>query len=426
MTEKLDVHSAEAVFPGPIRHKPEYFIAEKGRMGVYYLVDHLIRAICWGYDPAAPGTLSIDVKTDGSLILKRMLVAEEPLFPALPDLTADSTGSLANDLFRQCVQAINSKKFGRSDFVRGNPFLLTFLPITIALSSRAKLKLTQGGSTRVQNYKDGVAVDSVAHSKGERSGIELEVVLDSILLGEEVRAYPFRIRIKELACLFPGLAMDVRYKGFQAEAYHAKESGMKFLLEDPIVRPEDRLRDKEPPFQFCATYDDVTFEVALFLVISEMEKIKAFAGFDETYHGGIHDECLRDTLADIFSRLYKFEVPDRRQSLDNIASSRMTYFGAFGSTVPFQKEHRGNHFVKIIPGVAACIRLSSPHLTFEKGGTRSRLLGPAIPDALQNDLAMEFRRWLLERPELFSEWKLQWAPKKRRRRGTTQNPDGES
>jgi hypothetical protein len=392
-------------------------------MGVYYLIDHLIRALCWGYDEKAPGTLSIDVKTDGSLILKRVLTDQSPLFPALPDLSSDSSGSLANDLFRQCMQAISSKKFGRTDFVGGNPFLLTFLPITIALSVKARLKLTQGGSTRVQNYKDGVAVDSVAHSKGERSAIELEVVLDSALLGEEVRAYPFRIRIKELACLFPGLAMDVRYKGFQAEAYHAKESGMKFLLEDPIVRPEDRLRDKEPPFLFKATHDDVTLEIALYLVISEMEKIKAFAGFDETYHGGVHDDCLRETLSDIFSRLYKFEVPDRRQSLDNIASSRMTYFGAFGSTVPFQKEHKGNHLVKIVPGVAACIRLTSPNLTFEKGGTRSRLLGPPIPQALQDQLAIEFRRWLLERPELFSEWKLQWAPKKRRRRGTSQNPE---
>jgi hypothetical protein len=392
-------------------------------MGVYYLIDHLIRALCWGYDEKAPGTLSIDVKTDGSLILKRVLTDQSPLFPALPDLSSDSSGSLANDLFRQCMQAISSKKFGRTDFVGGNPFLLTFLPITIALSVKARLKLTQGGSTRVQNYKDGVAVDSVAHSKGERSAIELEVMLDSALLGEEVRAYPFRIRIKELACLFPGLAMDVRYKGFQAEAYHAKESGMKFLLEDPIVRPEDRLRDKEPPFLFKATHDDVTLEIALYLVISEMEKIKAFAGFDETYHGGVHDDCLRETLSDIFSRLYKFEVPDRRQSLDNIASSRMTYFGAFGSTVPFQKEHKGNHLVKIVPGVAACIRLTSPNLTFEKGGTRSRLLGPPIPQALQDQLAIEFRRWLLERPELFSEWKLQWAPKKRRRRGTSQNPE---
>ena len=30
-------------------------------------------------------------------------------------------------------------------------------------------------------------------------------LLDSVLLNEEVRAYPFRIRVQELACLFPGL-----------------------------------------------------------------------------------------------------------------------------------------------------------------------------------------------------------------------------
>lgn len=419
MTEKLDVHSADVVFPGPIRHKPEYFISEKGRMGIFYLVDHLLRAICWGYEAKDPGTLSIDVKTDGSLILKRLFAEQDPLFPALPELTAESSGSLANDMFRQCVQAIGSKAFGRTDFVRGNPFLLTFLPITIALSSRAKLKLTQGGSTRVQNYKDGVATDSIAHSKGEASGIELEVVLDSLLLGEEVRAYPFRIRIQELACLFPGLAMDVRYKGFAAEAYKA-DSGMHYLL-DFIVASDDRLHND--PFLFSATHDDVTFEAALYLVTSEMEKIKVFAGFDETYHGGVHDECLRDVLTDLFSRLYKFEVPDRRQSLDNIASSRMTYFGAFGSTVPFQKEHHGNHLVKIVPGIAACLRMSSPNLQWEKGGARSRLIAPAVPPVLKEGLAMEFRSWLLERPDLFSDWKQQWAPKKRRRRGTTPNPD---
>ena len=419
MTEKLDSHSAEAVFPGPIRHRPEYFISERGRMGVYYLVDHLLRAICWGYDREAPGSLSIDVKTDGSLILKRSFENDSQLFPALPKLVADSSGSLANDLFRQCVQAIGSKKFGRTDFVRGNPFLLTFLPMIIALSSKAKLKLTEGGSTRVQNFRDGVPFDSVAHSKGENSGIELEAILDSALLGEEVRAYPFRIRIQELACLFPGMAMDIRYKGFAPLTYNAT-SGMRDLV-DFIVPEDDRLH--QDPFLYNGQDGDTTYEAALYLVTSEMEKIKAFAGFDETYHGGVHDECLRDVMTDLFSRLYKFELPDRRQSLDNIAASRMTYFGTFGSTVPFQKEHRGNQFVKIVPGVAACIRMSNPNLVWEKGGARSRLLGPPVPASIQGGLGIEFRRWLLERPDLFSEWKLQWAPKKRRRRGTTPAPE---
>lgn len=423
MTEKLDLQSADAVFPAPIRHKPEYFISEKGTMGVYYLVDHLFRAVCWGYEPDRPGSLSIDVKTDGSLILKRVLPDSSPLFPALPELQGDSSGSLANDLFRRCVQAINGKSFTRTDFVAGNPFLLTILPITIALSSRARLRLTENGSTRSQNYKDGLPIDSISHSQGGPSSIELEVLLDHTLVGEEVRAYPFRIRVKELACLFPGLTMDIRYKGFQAETYQAMGSGMQCLLEDPIVPPVDRLRPGEPPFLFSATVDDVSLEVALYLIVSEMEKIKAFAGFDETYHGGVHDECLRDTLSEIFFRLYKFEVPDRRQSLDNIASSRMTYFGTHGSTVPFQKEHRGNPLVKIVPGIAACVRLTSPQLQFEKGGTRSRLLGPAIPESLSGQLSVEFRRWLLDQPELFTEWQQQWAPKKRRRRGTGQNPD---
>lgn len=419
MTDKLDVHSPEAVFPGPIRHRPEYFISEKGRMGVYYLVDHLLRAVCWGYDKEAPGKLSIDVKTDGSLILKRTFPNQDPLFPALPALKGDSSGSLANDLFRQCVQAINNKSLERSDQVRGNPYLMTFLAMTVALSSKAKLKFTEGGSSRVQNYKDGIAVDSVAHSRGENSAIELEAILDSALLAEEVRAYPFRIRIQELACLFPGLVMDIRYKGFAPLTYDAKD-GMKNLV-NFVVPEEDRLHPE--PFQFSAKDGDITLEVALYLVTSEMEKIKAFAGFDETYHGGVHDECLRDVLTDLFARLYKFQVPDRRQSLDNIASSRMTYFGTFGSTVPYQKEHRGNQFVKIVPGVAACIRVSSSNLQWEKGGTRSRLLGPPLNKSIQPELTVEFRRWLLERPDLFSEWKLQWAPKKRRRRGTPPQPN---
>ena len=67
MTDNLSVHSPESVFPGPVRHRPELFITEKGRIGVYYLVDHLLQAVCWGYDPKKPGSLSIDVKTDGTL-----------------------------------------------------------------------------------------------------------------------------------------------------------------------------------------------------------------------------------------------------------------------------------------------------------------------------------------------------------------------
>ncbi len=414
MTDKLDVHSPDAVFPGPVRHRPELFITEKGRLGVYYLVDHLLQAVCWGFDREHPGSLSIDVKTDGTLILKRTFENQDALFPELPELRGASSGSLANDIFRQCLQAINSKKFERTQDMRGNPYLLTFLAMTIALSSRAKLKLTANGSSKVQNYKDGLAVDSVAHSQGENSEIALEAVLDSVLLAEEVRAYPFRIRVQELACLFPGLAMDIRYKGFAPLTYNCKE-GMKDLV-DFIVPVDDRLH----PDAFCfKTQDgDTTFEVSLYLVISEMEKIKAFAGFAETYHGGVHDECLREALCDLFLRLFKFELPDRRQSLDNIASSRMTYFGTFGSTVPFQKENRGNQFVKIVPGVAACVRVAGPNLQWEKGTTRSRLTGPSLLKTILPELTVEFRRWLLEHAEVFSEWKQQWAPKKRRRRGT--------
>ncbi len=415
MSEKIDATAAEAVFPGPIRHRPEYFITEKGRMGVYYLVDHLLRVICWGDEGDRTGSLSIDVKTDSSLILKREFPHQEELFPELPQLQSPSSGSMANDMFRQCVQAINSKAFTRHQKIRGNPFLLTFLPMVIALSSKAKLKLTEKGSSRTQNFKDGLPVDSVAHTKGENSAIELEVILDSTLLEEEVRAYPFRIRIRELACLFPGIEMDIRYKGFAPSAYKA-ESGMKDLV-DFIVPEEERLHDD--PFIFHRSYGEMSFEVALYLVNSEMEKIKAFAGFDETYHGGVHDECLREVLSDLFFRLYKFQLPDRRQSLDNIAASRMTYFGSHGSTVPFQKEHRGNQFVKIVPGVTACLRMSSPDLQWEKGGHRSRLLGPSLQDTVQPELTVEFRRWLLERPELFTEWQVQWAPKRRRKRGTS-------
>lgn len=414
MTEKLTEHSADAVFPGPVRRRPELFITEKGRLGVYYLVDNLLQAVCWGYNPDQPGTLSIDVKTDGTLLLKRKFTDQQPLFPELPELDGPSSGSLANDLFRRCLQAINSKKFDRAQQIKGNPFLLTFLAMTVALSSKAKIKLTEGGSTRVQNYKEGLSVDSVAHSKGENSAIELEAVLDSALLGEEVRAYPFRIRVQELACLFPGLTMDIRYKGFAPLTYDCKE-GMRNLV-DFIVPDEDRLH--KDAFVFRAQDGDTVLECALYLVTSEMEKIKAFAGFNETCHGGVHDECLRDVLSDLFARLFKFELPDRRQSLDNIASSRMTYFGTFGSTVPFQKESRGNQFVKIVPGVAACVRVSSPDLQFEKGTNRSRLTGPSLTQNIQPELTVEFRRWLLEHAEVFNDWKQQWAPKKRRRRGT--------
>jgi len=413
MTDNLSVHSPESVFPGPVRHRPELFITEKGRIGVYYLVDHLLQAVCWGYDPKKPGSLSIDVKTDGTLILKRKFEDQAPLFEALPELDGSSSGSMANDLFRRCLQAINSKKFDRTQQVQGNPYLLTFLAMTVGLSSRAKLKFTEGGSSRVQNYKEGLNVDSVAHSKGENSAIELEAVLDSVLLQEEVRAYPFRIRVQELACLFPGLKMDIRYKGFAPLTYDCQE-GMKNLV-DFIVPEDDRLHPDA--FRFQATDGDTTLEVALYLVMSEMEKIKAFAGFDETYHGGVHDDCLRDVLIDLFQRLFKFELPDRRQSLDNIASSRMTYFGTFGSTVPFQKESRGNQFVKIVPGVAACVRIADPNLQWEKGN-RSRLVGPTLSKTIQPELTVEFRRWLLEHADVFNEWKLQWAPKKRRRRGT--------
>ena len=118
MTDKLDVHSPDAVFPGPLRHRPELFITEKGRLGVYYLVDHLLQSVCWGYDKENAGSLSIDVKTDGTLLLKRVFGTEDPLFPELPELQGASSGSMANDMFRRCLQAINSKNFEQKAYRR--------------------------------------------------------------------------------------------------------------------------------------------------------------------------------------------------------------------------------------------------------------------------------------------------------------------
>lgn len=413
--------AAPNIFPGPLRAKPEYFLAGKGRYGVYYLVDNLLRCLMWG-EGTSGGAMNLEVDTNGTLKLKRSWSDGDRLFPGLVGETAPpGIESLAAHHFGRCFGAIQSGKHQRLDPHESNPYTAIFLALAIAFSSKASLTIGERSGTVTQRYEDGNPIEGIRRTGGSTRLVELQLNLDSKLLEEEIRAYPFRVRLPELACLAPGIDVELKYKGFKP-IRHRAEHGMLDLL-DIIVGEGEFLHDE--PFCFDYSEDGLSFQLALRLISSEMERIKSFAGFDESYHGGVHDSMVRDVLTDVLRRLSKFEFPERRQSHDNVASSRMTYFGAYGATVPYRRESRTTEFVRILPGVAAAFQVRSPDLAWESS-FRARLTGPDLTAKVQPELVVEFRRWLLERPELVTAWQKQWAPKKRKRRAPSSSSSSNS
>ncbi|MGE0488956.1 MAG: hypothetical protein AB7S38_07045 [Vulcanimicrobiota bacterium] len=406
----------DSVFPGPLRARPEYFVAGRGRYGVYYLIDHLLRSLAWGSDREAMGNLSITVETEGTLKLTRRWPGCQDLYPELEGSLNPPAGvSLAEHHFLRCVNGIKSGKFDRLQWARGNPFTAIYLAVAVALSSRAKLSLTCSQGTFTQTYREGLPAGEVARSSGGEAALSLELLLDSTILQEEIPSYPFRIRLRELACLLPGINMELQYKGFKPVKFKA-ENGVRELLEF-YVPDTDRLH----PDPFLFEYTDkkgLNYRCALFLIQSEMERLKSFAGLDESYHGGTHENVFRDVVLGVFRQLHKFEVPERRQSLENIASSRMTYFGTFGATIPYNLEERKSEFVRTVPGVAAAIHFDSPGLEWESNH-RARALKPELDEDFRSELLFEFRRWVLEQSDTIRAWKEQWAPKGRRKRSPT-------
>ena len=412
--ESKESENQPSIFPGPLRAKPEYFLAGKGRYGVFYLVDHLFRALVWGPSTRG-GTLRIDVETDGTVKIKRTFPEDCVYFDNLGDqLLKPGEQSFAASLFKRYFAAIQSGKHHRLEPTDHNPYIQVFLPLTIAFSQKATLEFVNAKESVSQNFENGNPTSAIKRGGGGNPAIKLHFVLDNELLAEEIRAYPFRVRLQELSCLAPGIRVELRYKGFKP-VQHQAEHGVKELA-DVIIGDGDRLH--EEPFLYDVEKKGLRFTCALYLVNSEMERIKSFAGFDECYHGGDSDKMFREVLTDVLKRLHNFEFPERRQSRENIASSRMTYFGTFGATVPFPKEERGNEFVRILPGVAAVIKVDSSDLKWENN-YRSRLTCPELETQIQPELVVEFRRWLLGLPDLVGAWKKQWAPKKRKRRTTS-------
>lgn len=403
-----------SIFPAPLRAKPEYFLAGKGRYAVYYLVDHLFRSLMWGPSTRG-GSLKIAVETDGTVKLKRAFPEDTKFFDSLgKELLPGDETSLAESLFKRHFAEIQSGKHHRLDPSDGNPYIRVFLPLTIAFSSKSQLEMVTSKASVTQGYNEGMPAGAPKRGGGGAPAINLTFNLDTQLLSEEIRAYPFRVRLQELACLAPGVKVELRYKGFKPVEHVAKH-GMVELAEF-ILGEGERLHQE--PFVYSAEKDGYSFSCALFLINSEMERVKSFAGFDESYHGGDHDHMFRHVISDVLMRVHKFDFPERRQSRENIASSRMTYFGTFGATVPYPKEERANEFVRILPGVAAAVQVNSSKLKWENS-IRSRLTCPELESLIQPDFVIEFRRWLLNQPDLVGAWKKQWAPKRRKRRATT-------
>jgi DNA gyrase/topoisomerase IV subunit B len=401
-------------YPDQIRAKPEFLVGELGRHAVSFLIDRVFRSLVWGAKKSDPGTLKLQVELDNTLKLERVWGDQSELFEGLgtgwPNVECES---LTEDLFRRCLAGIQGAETGQLEWVSGNPFLTVYLPVAFALSTEASISIRSGGYIWSQSFENGVAqrrVDrSITDEKDTRLALELK--LDPKLLEDELQVYPFRIRLREFASLVPGLRIELKYKSFKPKEFLSAE-GMTDLL-CFFVPEEDRLH--EDPFEFRFDKDGLVYHCSAFLLHSAMERFKAFADFDESYHGGLHEQLFRKTVRQMVRRFCKVEIPVKRQSLENIASSRMSYFGQFGSTIPYQSEERKSQFVRTLPGVAAAIRVGSPDLDWETN-FRARVTAPRFEGEVGEALSFAFRNWLLDHLETIEEWRKQWIPKKRRKR----------
>jgi hypothetical protein len=311
-------------FPIPIRQKPEFLVGEPGRNAVTFLTDRVFRSLIWGANKQA-GKLSTLVTTDNVVKIQREWGEGEKPFEALgTDWLDYEHDSLAKELFGSCLAAIQSRQFGQHQWIGGNPYLTIYLPVLLALSEKAKFALRLDGYLWTQSFADGLPSSRLERSISDQSGshLSLEVSLDSKLLGEEVQVYPFRVRLREFTSFVPGLLVELKYKAFKPKSFQAQD-GLLSLL-DFFVPEDDRLH--EDPFVFSFEHEDLTYDCVAYLLHSAMERFKAFADFDESYHGGPHERILRKSVRQVLKRFCKIEVPRKRRSLEMIASSRMSYF----------------------------------------------------------------------------------------------------
>lgn len=400
----------EDPFPQRIRSRPERYVGGSGRFGAYYLTDHLFQAMVWGEGSESFPELVIQVQADGTLEVERRFPGDEELWPALPGNMVPPPGrSLMSHCFHRCIRAIKKGKPPELAWVKGNPYLCLYLPVAVALSSRARVELSSRGRNLGQSYRKGQAVAAVEELEAAPTGLRLQALLDKEILDSDIPAYPFRIRMREFACLLPGLEIRLEYKRFPPVEYRS-ENGIADLLRFLIPQAERFHRD---PFTFELETEGLRYRCAVLFIESEMERLKSYSLLDESLHGGTHERVLRQTVRETLAVLGLKKVPIRRQSWANIATSRSTYYGKYAVTVPQHPGLQGLGQARTLPGVAAVIHLSTPELKWETR-LRNRVVAPELLHRVRPPLKEAFRAWALEHMEALEKWSSQWDRRSRR------------
>lgn len=353
--------------------------ASKCAKSDFEVVDKLMEMLCRA---GGGGKLSVTVQTDNSFYIERQFgekVENTRSYPSFAEVAM-------------------------SEAIEGKRERLP-LALAVALSSKSKVIISQGTITKIEEYVEG----EVHHKRQEMAQAVLQPEFVISFLPDLVELdgggiYPYRIRAQEYAALFPGVHITLKYKGFAPESFLNTGSPAEMIL-DSFVKQNARVWPE--PFVFKSG----DFEVAFHLVRSEMEKLKSFVGTQETYFGGPHEEKFRELFIDALKNSFNYTLPDRRQSLNSIAVSRMTYFGAFNSTVPFLAD--GVHkLVDTIPGIAACIVYNPPNPRLDAG---ARLLSPPLPSVVEQEFTAALEYFLLTRAPQVERWFRQWVPKKRKK-----------
>ncbi len=398
--------TTEDIFPKLVRENLQLFIGGTGTHAVYYLVDQYLRGMSAGVSEDNPVHIEISVETDNMVTIEVSLPSlEDPFLGHYQWSDLRQNPCLSTALFKESVRAIQSQAYANEPFTFGHPRAVVFCPILLGVAKKGELSIQNRQSMFSQTYKDGVYVTPIRSTAGGESKVTVKVMLDSALLDDDIQAYPFRLRLGELASLSKGLSFNLKYKGYDPIEF-PDNLGISALLERLTEGEEVFSSD---PFAFDEECSGYRYRLCLNLMGGEMERLKSYVGQEETYHGGLHENLLRELFVDAISDYHGVEPLQRRQSLDSIACSRMGYYGGFGVTVPFERNAGADDFVNTVPGLVAVIQVINEDVLYQDT-TCSRLTGPEIPESLIENLRVAIRKWIINHPEVIQVWLSQWHP----------------
>jgi len=286
-----------------VRAKPELF-----KPPSVSLIDGAIQGMLSLYEG---GRLDIEITPDNEVLLTRTGgELFDPDYLVLPMISGDTC--LVEQFMQVCIKKKNR--------------LASYLASLVFLSPEATFSMGGRQFGHSQCYREGQKyLNCVASFCGEPH-------LAITTLTDDVFDYTYRVRIQELAALYPGINIKVQYRNFAPVEFRS-ENGLRDLLEE--ICPEE---ERSIPLHSIKSKN---VHIILRKTDSSMERVKFFQGTDKS--AGYGNQWFRDLLKEI--------LPVRVQDLGDLMASQRSYFGTYGVTHDLPQMQP----VKTFPGLVAVI-----------------------------------------------------------------------